>query len=55
MVSALEHRSSGRRVEPGLCRHVVSSEETLNTLPLFTEVYKWVPVITKPEGNLRMD
>ena len=56
MVSALDFRSGGRWFEPGLCRRVVSLDKKLySALPLFTQVYKWVPAIIMLGGNLAMD
>ena len=42
--------------EPSLCGHVVCLEKKLySTLSLFTQVYKWVPAIVMPGGNLAID
>ena len=46
MVSALDFRSGGRWFEPGNCHvsFLVSFDKKLYfALPLFTQVYKWVP------------
>ena len=49
---ALDFRSGGRWPEPGLCRRVVSLDKKLySTLSLFTQVYKWVPVIIRLGGG----
>ena len=49
---ALEFRSESR---PGLCRLVVSlGKKIYSTLPLFTQVYQWVPA-RKIGGNPAMD
>ena len=56
MVSALDFLSKSRWFEPGHCRRVVSLDKKLySTLSLFTQVYKWVPVIIMLGGNLAMD
>ena len=56
VVSALDFRSGGRWFEPGHCRCVVSLDKKLySTLSLFTQVYKRVPAIIMPGGNLAMD
>ena len=52
MVSALDVRSGGRWLEPGLYRRVVSLYKKPHpTLPLFTQVYKYVPAIIMLGGN----
>ena len=56
MVSVLDFRSRGQWFDPGHCRRVVSLDKKLySTLSLFTQVYKWVPVIIMLGGNLVMD
>ena len=46
VVSALDFCSGGWWFEPGLCRHDVSIDKKIySTLPLFTQVCKWVPAI----------
>ena len=48
VVSTLDFRSGSRWFERSLCRRVVSSDKKLySTLSLFTQVYKWVPMIRK--------
>ena len=55
-VNALDFRSGGRWFESDLCRRVVSLDKKLYlTLSLFTQLYKWVPVIIMLGGNLAMD
>ena len=53
VVSALDSRFRGWWFDPGLCHHVVSLDKNCHysTLSLFTQVYKWVPVIIMG-GNL---
>ena len=52
VVSALELRSGGWWLEPGLCRRVVFLDKKLySTLPLFTQV----PVTIMLGGSLAMD
>ena len=56
VVSVLDFRSRGRWFEPVHCRPVVSLDKKLySTLSLFTQMYKWVPVIIMLGGNLAMD
>ena len=56
MVSTLDFRSGGRCFKTSLCRRVVSLDKKLySTLSLFTQVYKWVPVIIMLGGNLALD
>ena len=56
VVTALHFRSGGRWFEPSLCCHVVSlDKKSYSTLSLFTQVYKWVPVIIMLGDNLVMD
>ena len=55
-VSVLDFRSVGWWFEPSLCCCVLSLDKKLYfTLPLFTQVYKWVPAIIMLGGNLAMD
>ena len=56
VVSTLDFRSGGRCFKTSLCRRVVSLDKKLySTLSLFTQVYKWVPVIIMRGGNLALD
>ena len=56
MVSALDFQSGGWWFEPSFWCCVVSLDKKLNfTLLLFTQVYKWVPVIMMLGGNLAID
>ena len=56
MVSLLDLRPGSRWFEPSPRHRVVSLDKKLqSTLCLFTQVYKWVPVIIMLGGNLVMD
>ena len=54
VVSALDFQSVGQWFKPSLCCRVVSLVEKLySALSLFTQVYKWVPLIIMLGVTLR--
>ena len=56
VVNALDFPSGGWWFVHGLCHRIVSLDKTLySTLFLFTQVYKWVPLMIMLGGNLVMD